>query len=329
MWMLWVLAMLLGTAEVVFDNASQAILPEVVPPELLDRANGRKYSIDTTTNLFLGTPLGGVLFALAIWVPFGVDAVSFAVAALLVLGLRGRFVPDDVPARRPTTLRTEMGEGLRWLWRHRLLRALAVAVALVNIGFQMGQGIFVLYARQELGVDEHWFGVLLAVMGTGAIAGGLLAERIVARIGQVFALYSAIVIWALAILSYAVAPYVVVVTVMAGLLGFATTVWNVVSVGLRQSIVPHRLFGRVNSVFRWFALGAMPLGALLGGVLADVLGLRQAYAVGAFVVALAIVAMAGQVRRDPIERAMAAATAARALERDPTPQHGLADPLLD
>ena len=84
MWMLWVAAGCLGFAEVFFDNASQAMVPSVVPIELLEKANGRRFSAEIAANGFIGTPIGGILFVAAMWLPFGFDAVTFAVAALLV-----------------------------------------------------------------------------------------------------------------------------------------------------------------------------------------------------------------------------------------------------
>jgi MFS family permease len=326
-WMLWLVAFLLGTAEVLFDNSSQAVLPAIVEPEQLDDANGKKYSAELLANQFIGLPLGGILFAVAVWLPLGTNAISFVVAAVLVWGLRGNFHPG--PARRGTTMTGEMREGWRWLWRHRLLRSLAIALALVNLGFQIPQAIFVLYARDELAVSDQWYGVLLGVMGIGAILGGLLAARVVARIGQLFALYSAIVIWAVAMLTFAVAPYLILVTVMAGVIAFATTVWNVISVGLRQELVPTRIFGRVNSIFRWFAWGSLPLGALVGGQVAQTFGVRATYAVGAVAVLSSILVLAGSLRPEPLRLARARAARARALEHDDTPEHIDRDPLFD
>jgi predicted MFS family arabinose efflux permease len=178
-------------------------------------------------------------------------------------------------------------------------------------------------------VSDQWYGVLLGVMGIGAILGGLLAARVVARIGQLFALYSAIVIWAVAMLTFAVAPYLILVTVMAGVIAFATTVWNVISVGLRQELVPTRIFGRVNSIFRWFAWGSLPLGALVGGQVAQTFGVRATYAVGAVAVLSSILVLAGSLRPEPLRLARARAARARALEHDDTPEHIDRDPLFD
>jgi MFS family permease len=287
-WMLWFLALGLGVAEVFFDNASQAILPAIVAPEMLEKANGRRYSAEITANAFVGTPVGSLLFAVVLWLPFAFDSVSFLLAVLLVLTLRGSFRP---PVRHgaPTSLSGDVRVGIRWLWSNPMLRGLAVALGLSNFGFQMSQAVFVLFAKERLHITDREFGFLLAVIGLGSIAGGLLGERIVARLGRLPALYGSVTVWAVALVAFGLYPVTWFVTVMSTILSLAVTVWNVVTVSLRQQIVPDELFGRVNSVYRWFGWGTIPLGAAAGGLVADRLGLRAPYFVGAAVVALALV----------------------------------------
>ena len=240
MWMLWVMALGLGTAEVFFDNASQAIVPAIVPVELLEKANGRRYAAEVTANIFVGTPIGAVLFATAVWLPFGVDALSFIIAVLFVASLRGSFRPIAVSAPRGS-LYSDVRTGLRWLWRHSMLRGLAFALGLANLGFAMSQALFVLYAQDLLHVGESYFGVLLAVMGLGAILGGLVGDRVVRKVGKIFALYSSITIWILSLVAVGTIPVTWFVTMVAAIEAFAGTLWNVVTVSMRQQIVPDHL----------------------------------------------------------------------------------------
>ena len=150
-------AFALGTAETVFDNAAQAILPNVVDRDALEVANGRLYAAEVVTNQFVGPPLGAFLFAAAAAAPFLLDAGSFGIAALAVLGLRGSFRPVrdlGVDAPRPS-IRADIAEGLRWLRRHQLLRTLALVLGVLNLLDAGVLAVFVLYALEVLGLSKQ------------------------------------------------------------------------------------------------------------------------------------------------------------------------------
>ncbi len=200
-------------------------------------------------------------------------------------------------------MKGEIHEGLQWLWHRPLLRSLAIALGLSNLGFQMGQAIFVLFATETLGVSERGFGVLLALVATGAIVGGIAGDRIVGKLGKAPAVISALVIWIFTMIGTGLAPAAWVVAVLAFVEALAATVWNVVTVSLRQEIVPQHLFGRVNSVYRWFGWGGIPIGAVLGGIIAHAFGLRAPYFFGAAVVALALVVALPHVTPHTLEQA--------------------------
>jgi predicted MFS family arabinose efflux permease len=287
-WMLWVAALALGTAEVFFDNASQALVPAVVGPELLERANGRRSAGEIVANTFVGTPIGTLLFATAVWIPFGVDAATFIVAVLLLVPIRGSFHPRGSSPERTTSLMEETKEGVRWLWAHPVLRTLAISVGLSNLGFHMAQAVFVLFAQERLGISERGYGLLLAVMGVGAIAGALLGGRMSARVGQPFAIIAVLATWVVTMLGTGLILVTWFVVLMSFLESMAATVWNVVAVSLRQQIIPPELFGRVNSVYKWFGWGTLPIGAVIGGQVAHHFGLRAPYLVGAGAVLLAL-----------------------------------------
>ena len=321
-WMLWVTALGLGVAEVFFDNASQAIVPAIVPAHLLERANGRRYAAELAANTFIGTPIGSLLFAAAVWLPFGVDTASFVLAVLLVLPIRGTFHarPDHetTDATPRTTLREETRAGMAWLWTFPLLRSLALSLGLSNLGFQLAQAVFVLFAQERLGITEREFGFLLAVMGVGAVIGALLGERIAKVLGQSGAIYAALITWTLTLLLTGLFPVTWFVALMAAIESMAATAWNVVTVSLRQQIIPSELFGRVNSVYRWFGWGTLPIGSVIGGQIAHAFGLRAPYFFGAGFVIVAILVSARHVNARTIAAAMEAA-GQPATERTPAP----------
>ncbi|MCX6522267.1 MAG: MFS transporter [Actinobacteria bacterium] len=325
-WMLWVLALGLGTAEVFFDSASQAMLPAVVPAPLLEKANGRKYSVDLTTNTFLGAPLGSLLFGVSVALPFGVDAASFAIAVILVIGVRGKYNPNTAPRHETASLYAEMRTGMRWLWKQPLLRSIALSLALSNLAFQMPQAVFVLFAREELGVGETGFGFLLAVMGAGAIVGGLVGDRIVNRFGQTQCIYGAICTWVVTLLAVPIYPQAWFVAVAVAIESLAATVWNVVTISLRQQAIPDQLFGRVNGVYRWLAWGTLPIGSIIGGQVAYHLGLRANYFVAAGVMVVAVLVLVRHVNTAGIVRALSANRVATGLDDTPVARR---DPLFD
>jgi MFS family permease len=275
--LLYVVFFLMGTAETLFDTASVSILPAVVPREKLEKANGRLFGAQIVADQFAGPPLGGFLFAVAASVPFFLDAGSFAAAAALVLFMRGKFKAERPEGTPPTTLRAEISEGLRWLWGNRLLRTLAVSLGIMNLTSTATLSIFVLFAQQRLGLGSVGYGVLLTSIAVGGVAGSLMTERLVGWLGAGTTMRIGVLIEAVSAGAIALSREALVVGAMLALFGFHAIVWNVVTISLRQQIIPERLLGRVNSVYRLLGLGGMSAGALLGGVLARGFGLTAPF----------------------------------------------------
>jgi len=296
-WMLWTAAAALGIAEVFFDNASQAIVPSIVPMELIEQANGRRFAAEIAANSFVGTLAGSVLFVAAVWLPFGIDAASFAIAAVLVLGLGTRTAVSSPATRDRPTLRSEVAEGLRWLWHHRLLRGLAVAAGVSLLGMQMTAAIFVLFAQDLLHISDRWYGALIAIGAVGAVAGGLLAERLIRRTGTVAVVYGVVTVWILCMFAEGFWPRLWVSATATTVMAFGTTVWNTATVSLRQRLVPADLFGRVNSVYRWLVWGSISIGSALGGLVARWFGLRAPFFVGAALGGVALISLFFSVTR--------------------------------
>ena len=280
--------LLLGSAEVVFSNAAQSILPALVPPELLPRANGSQQVSLTVGESFLGPPVGSLLFAAAAALPFGLDAGSFAGSAALLATLpRTRRASANSGNHN---IRAQIAEGLRWLAGHRLLRVVAVLLGIYNFANQMGQAILVLLATQTLHVSTRGYGLLLAASAVGSVVGGLVNPVLTRRLGLLPSLVLPALIDAAAFVGIGLAPGPVVVAALLAVQGFSVTMWNVVTVSLRQRVVPADLLGRVNSVYRMLGWGLMPLGALAGGFVAHAAGLRAPYVVAGVLCALASLA---------------------------------------
>jgi MFS family permease len=286
--------LLLGSAEVIFSNAAQSILPALVPPELLPKANGSQQVSLTVGESFLGPPAGSLLFAAAAALPFGLDAVSFAGSAALLArlprtGHAAENAENAENAEHPP-IRAQIAEGLHWLARHRLLRVVAVLLGIYNFANQMGQAVLVLLATQTLHVSTRGYGLLLAASAVGSVIGGLVNPILTHRMGMLSSLVLPALVTAAAFVGIGLAPGPAVVAALLASQGFAAAMWNVVTVSLRQRVVPGHLLGRVNSVYRMLGWGLMPLGALAGGFVAHAAGLRAPYIVGGLLTGLSALA---------------------------------------
>jgi MFS family permease len=338
-WWLYVVALGLGTFEVLFDNAAQSIMPSVVPRDQLEKANGRLFAGEIVTNQFLGPTLGGILFGVAAALPILIDAGTFAISAGLIFAMTGTYTRDQRRARRlsaeaealapaegdlaptdasvgsPTArptpparprMRTEIREGLTWLWRHRLLRTMAILLAAMNGTTMMGYAILALYVVGEgsiLQLSPVWFGVLFTAGAAGSFLASLTAERIVPAIGRGRVLWSTLLAMVLVPLTIGLTSNVWVFATMQVLFGFTAVLWNVITVSLRQRIIPDELLGRVNSVYRFLGWGAMPIGALLGGAIAEAFGLRAPWFAAAAIMLVALVPAIGVISAESLERA--------------------------
>ena len=274
-------ALALGVFDTVFAAGLQAMIPRLAPPESLDLANGRLTVGQITTGHFLGPAIGGALFAVNQVIPFAADSASFFGSAGTLWPLRGRFRPDPDGGARPggSSLRTEMAEGLAFFRHSPVLPLLAVLTAGLALLQASVLSPFVLFALRDLHLSRAGYGVFLAVAALGNVAGGLLAPRFRQRFSAAALFTGAGLLAGAAYLVVASTSSVVVAEVGFLLEGTAVVLGSVVSISLRQRHIPKALMGRVSNVFRAIVLGAMPVGALLGGVLADVVGLRSPFVV--------------------------------------------------
>jgi hypothetical protein len=257
-------ALTVGAAEVFRDNAAQTMLPALVPHDRLEAANGRLWSVELTGNALVGPPLGAILVGLALPLPFAANAVLYAVAALMIASMTGRFQPQR-KARQ--SWRTELAEGIAFLRDAPLLRTLAWLTGLWNLFFQMVVIALVLHVQENLGLSSTSYGLVLAAGAVGGIAGGLYGGAIVRAIGPVRAAQWSLLASLPCFAAVAFAPDAMSLGAVLALFEFASLVWNSVSVSTRQRMIPDRLLGRVNSVYRLLAWGMMPLGLLLSGLI--------------------------------------------------------------
>lgn len=272
---LYVVAFLLGTAETVYDSATRALLPQVVGRRDLDRANSLLTVEESLGQQFVGSPVGSALFALAVTLPFALNAGGFALAALLILTVRGVHRPE-----RPagvTSVRTDVVEGVRWLWHHRLLRGFTLISGLTCLANSTVSGVMVLYVLEVLHLPASRFGLFVLAAGVGAVLGGLVTPALGRALGRVRALTVGAAVTALAIGAMGLVTNGYFGAVLFGVEAAGVMVWNVLTMSLRQALIPARMFGRVQGAYRTVVWGAIPVGALVGGALAHALGIPAVY----------------------------------------------------
>jgi predicted MFS family arabinose efflux permease len=283
---LYAVVLLCGIGTVFFDVANQSYVPQVVGRSALLAANTRLVSMDAVNDI-AGRGVAGYLVAL-VTAPVAVlvDAVSYLVSAWFVLRVRHR---EPVPASSGARLWRDMTEGVAFVVRNRVLRAIAMSGALVNLGIVLIVTMLPVVLVDELRVSPAVLGLFLASGGIGTLVGSLLARRLAGLVGA----------GRLSVLGALVAapcgfgmPFVaegplmwlagagwVVVTAVVG-------TNNVLLVSFRQSVTPDRLLGRMTASFRFLLMGALAVGAAAAGVIGEAVSPRAALAAGAAAIAL-------------------------------------------
>lgn len=263
---LYVTAFALGACQVVYDSAARAILPQVVDRQRLDKANSWLTVEETVGQSFAGPPVGGALFGWFRTAPFLGSAIGFALAAALVLAVPGRFRGERT---EPTTLRADIAEGLRWLWRRPLLRGLTILSGLIAGFLSMATSLNVLYALKTLRLSPSMYGILFIAMGIGGLAGSAVVGPLTSRLDRprMITVAASIAPVMCVLLGTITNPWAAGVCFFGIAVGI--TMWNVLSMSLRQAMIPVELLGRVLGAHRVAVCGGIPLGALIGGVVAD------------------------------------------------------------
>lgn len=277
---LYLAAAAMAAAESIVDSSSMALVPALVDEADLERGGARLAATELTMGALIGPPLGGVIFAGALWLPFGIDAITFLLAAVLTAAIPGSFRPARSRGSK-TSMWSDIRDGMRWLWNDHLIRNLAlISTALGTIGYVTG-AVFVLLAREELGLGSAEFGLLLVPPAIGGLIGSALASRLRNRSLRVV-LTVAITTNALTSLAIAVTSRAALIGVLLAIEAAAILVWNVLTLALRQRMIPDELLGRVGASYRFLVYVGMPAGAILGGFIASTINVRATFTASGF-----------------------------------------------
>ncbi len=272
-----IVAFIVGMCTVFFDVAYQSFLPSLVARPRLTEGNA-KLEISRSAAQLAGPGLAGILVEL-VRAPFAIsiDAISYLGSALFIWRIRVKEQPPERVDRERGAMRRQIGEGLRYVLRHPLLRPIAAATSISNLFFSMIMAILVLFAVRSLDMNPGRLGLAFAIGNSGLLVGAFLSQRVARSIGVGWTIIGSMAVFALFTFGYPLvtASDATIVFIVVGFVnGLATVIYNVNQVSLRQAITPQDMLGRMNATMRFVVWGTMPLGALIGGALGNSIGLR-------------------------------------------------------
>jgi MFS family permease len=277
--LLYLVAAGTGVAEVFYDTSNQSILPSLVERERLGRANGRLGAIELGTQQFIGPPLAGLLVSLAAAAAIWSTTVLWIIAIGALWALRGSFRPARTTPH--ASIRVDISEGVRFLISRPMLRTMAVMVGVANLASSATGAVLVLYAVGSdsiLGLDQPQFGLLILTAAAGSIAAAFVNEHLESLLGRARTLSITVMGMVLFVGTPAITTNVWIIATAMFTGGALIMIWNIITVSFRQAATPDQLLGRLNSVYRLLAWGTMPIGAAIGGLVAEAFGLRAVFA---------------------------------------------------
>ena len=292
--LIYLTAFTTGVGSALRDTAAGACVPRLAGPADLDRANARMIAGQVVGNELAGPAAGGWLFGLATVLPFAVNAGTLGIAVLLLLTLPGVFRPISQPApQAPGTslaaLRQEFSEGLGWLRRHSSVRDVTIAVGVIAVMDAAWFAVLVLYVIHILNQKPGMYGLLVAIGAVGGIAVGGLGPPITRRLGPWRSLLIAGLVMAASQAVLGLTANVIIAAAMLAASSAACVLFDMTAVTMRQRQVPDNLLGRITSLYRTALRGSEALGALGGGLVAAVVGIRATMLIGATPIAATVI----------------------------------------
>jgi len=280
-WLL-VTAFVIGVCEVAADTTAQSLIPQILDEKNYEKGNSRLQISETVVQGFIGSPISGFIYAAAMFLPFFINSVGFAISALLALSIPIKYLQDvrqeDVQ-RESKNFLAEMKFGIRYLYNQKVLRRLVLTTASIGVCYSVGTATIVLFIIDELALPKQFFGVILTIQGIGAIVGSLVAPRASKIFGRSQVMTFCIFTSSLALLLQGFSTNIYYFVALATFGAFTISQWNILLMATYQTVIPNELYGRIHGTRRTLVWGLMPIGSLLGGVLAHY-GLRLPLFIG-------------------------------------------------
>ena len=269
-WLL-ITAFVLGTCEVASDTTAQSLIPQILPKEKFEKGNSRLQISEVVVQGFIGAPLSGFLYAIAIYLPFFINSLGYAFATFFALSIPIKYLQDvrkEEGAPEKKSFVADMKFGIRYLYEHKILRRLLVTTSVIGVCYSMGTATMVLFVINELELPKKLFGVVLTIQGVGAILGGIAAPKLSKKFGRTPIMTFGIVASSLVLLGQGLAPNIYIFVALATFGSFTISQWNILLMATYQTVIPNELYGRIHGTRRTIVWGMMPFGSLIGGVLA-------------------------------------------------------------
>jgi Na+/melibiose symporter-like transporter len=291
-WALFIVAFVDGSCETIYDGAIRAMMPSIVTKNLLPTANSRIEAGELILQNFLAAPLTSLAFAVAVLIPLVANIGFYALAVILALLLprqaSGIQFTGVGAGERPKWYR-QFVDGYRFIMANRMFRTLWFFTTFTGLCFSAATASFVLFLVKQAGLPSTLYGVFLLTGAVGGILGSVFATRLKRRLGAGLTMAIANLVSCVALLFVGLVPTIGAAAAGFFVSSFTVIIWNVLIMSLRQSITPGAMLGRVHGTWRTLLWGTMPLGSVIGGLLARInLALPFELAGGAGVVAGAI-----------------------------------------
>lgn len=282
--LIYLTAFVTGTGSALRDTAAATCVPRLVGPVDLEKANGRMVAGSIVGNELAGPAAGGWLFGMAAVLPFAVNAGTLGVAVLLLLTLPAVFAPPAPTARGETArtgLRHELAEGLRATWHNPGIRDMTIMAGVISAMDAAWFAVLVLYVARVLHQRPGAYGLLLAIGALGGVAAGASGALVTRRLGLWRSLLIAGLLVAATQAGLGLTGNVFVAAPLLAASSGAFALFAIAATTMRQREVPDALLGRVTSWYLTVTRGSEAIGALAGGALAGVAGIRAPMLIGA------------------------------------------------
>lgn len=276
---LYLVTFVVGICEVFADTTSQSLIPVIVKNKELEKANSRMEMTFTVFQDFIGAPIGGLLYAVAIAAPFIANSLGFLIAALLCLSMPLPFLINNKEFTEKPGFIKDIKFGINYLFTHKQLLRIVLITTTIGFCWAFASSTLILYLVEDLNLNPKKYGFLLTFNGLIVLLGALAAPKTAKLIGRGLALALAISISSITILAQGLVTNIWLFLIPNAINAFWLPHWNILLMSTYQRLIPQELYGRIHGTRRTLVWGMMPIASFLGGLMAKT-DLRTPWLIG-------------------------------------------------